>query len=377
MRTFPYIRIQQRGEIFFLTKIPVSYLQEKVDLHFRDPYFHVHGEYRIKNEEYLQTLRKRGIELETDNEEGVQRRLQFARIMDIKKYVDENVSNFFPNSVLISADTTSDDSFDDDEYLGLESNEIGHFRFSDQVRLSVIDGQHRLAGLFQAEHIDKNKFEIPVVLLLNAGLPIAAKLFSDINGKQKPVSRSHIYELYEYVDDESVSVIKKYHLICQKFYTDAKSPLYRQIKMLGLGGGSISQSFFIDMAARYVEPQLKDYSLQDSYTELFYYFRAFQKTFPEDWPVPLPYENEKQADEHAEMVLKNNRSQLLKTNGFGAIMRAFPTVFSISNGNFDKYLTQVQQLQKKVTWRRSEMGQVGGGAAMQNHIYKQINGALS
>ncbi len=377
MIRFPYIRIRQRGETFFLTKFSVSYLFDKVDLHFRDPYIHLQDErYQVKNNIYLDSIRKKGLDLETDNEEGVQRRLQLNRILDIKKYIDEDVSNYFPNSVLISADTSMIDDFDQEQYLNLEQNEIGYFEFPDEARFSVIDGQHRLAGLFQASKIDKDNFEVPVVLLLDAGLAVAAKLFSDINGKQKAVSKSLIYDLLEHVDKKEVGGIKKYHLICQKFYTDQKSPLYRQIKMLGIGSGSISQSFFIDLSLKHVEPTLSSVSTQELYNQLFYYFRSYQKTFPTDWPVPLQEMPESERDQYSDEILKVERSQLLKTNGFGAIMRAFPDIYKMSGQTFDGYMHVISKLQGKVFWKRRELQQAGGGAELQKFLYNQIVTAL-
>ncbi len=116
----------------------------------------------------------------------------------------------------------------------------------DSVKFTIIDGQHRLAGLFLADESIVDDIELAAGLLFNASVSTAAKLFSDINGKQKAVSRSLIYDLYEQMDQPEIKEFKLYHEMCQKFYTDKDSPLYRQIKMLGIGSGAISQAFFIE-----------------------------------------------------------------------------------------------------------------------------------
>ncbi|MEQ8924594.1 MAG: DGQHR domain-containing protein [Fulvivirga sp.] len=374
-KTHPYIRVKQRGEVFFLTKFTVAELKDKVDLHFRDPYMSMESlEYQEKYTDYIEKIRKKGLELSTDNEEGVQRRLQLNRINDIRNYIQNNVNNFFPNSILISANTASASDFNDDDYLNLEKNDFGEFLFPDSVRFSVIDGQHRLAGLFLAEEQYLEEFEVPVVLLLNVSLPTAAKLFSDINGKQKAVNKSLIYDLYEHVSDSDVELIRKYHTICQKFYTDPKSPLFRQIKMLGMGSGAVSQSFFIDLCSKYVEKTSYASDIQNTYEQLFYYFRSFQETFPSDWPIPKN-SNElslEELDLISREVLVDHKSQLVKTNGFGAIMRAFPKISIKADGKFENYMMFIKQLEGKISWKRAELDQKGGGTEIQRFLYERI-----
>ncbi len=374
IKKHPYIRVKQRGEVFFLTKFTVGDLKDKVDLHFRDPYLEMETpEYQEKYGEYIDKIRKKGLELATDNEEGVQRRLQLNRINDIKNYIESNVNNFFPNSILISANTAKADDFNEEKYLDIESHDFGEFFFPESVRFSVIDGQHRLAGLFLAKSESVDEFELPVVLLLNVSLPTAAKLFSDINGKQKAVNKSLIYDLYEHVSSDEVKLIKKYHSICQQFYTDPKSPLYRQIKMLGMGSGAISQSFFIDMCIRFANRTLYSDDTQEMYNQLFYYFSSFQKTFPEDWPVPVGHNHKIQfLDEHSRRVLVESKSQLVKTNGFGAIMRAFPLISERANGRYDGYLEIIKKLQNNITWKRGELDQKGGGSEIQRFLFNKI-----
>lgn len=365
----PYITIRQKGEVFFITKFKISFLRDKVNFHFRDPYLDKLHKETEDIEKYINKLEKKGIDLKRSNE-GIQRRLQLSRINAIKKFIESSEMNYFPNSILLSLDVSEMENFED-EYLKYEEQEIGHFYFPDNINFTIIDGQHRLAGMFLAEEEIVEDFEIPTILLFNTSLSTAAKLFSDINGEQKPVNKSLIYDLYENIDIASMETIKKYHTICQKFYTDPQSPLYRQIKMLGVGKGAISQAFFID----YIMATMKNTSLekmQDIYTQLFFYFKAFQRVFPNDWPVPENFSNVNELDNYADFVLKERKSQLVKTNGFGAIVKIFPIIHKRSGGSYKGYVNEISKLSSKISWIQDPSKPQGTGKKFQDYLYKEM-----
>lgn len=364
----PYIKIQQRGETFFSVKFNASFLLEHLNFHFREPYSNYEKEdIIIKNEKYIDAIRNKGIQLNS-SDEGIQRRLQIDRINSVKDFIESSSDNFLPSSITLSADISKLDDFED-QYLNYESNEIGFFDFPKNFMFSIIDGQHRLAGLSMVKKDILEQFEISAILLFNVSKSTAAKLFADINGKQKSVNKSLIYDLYSDVDLKEFNQIKKYHIICENFYTNPKSPLFRQIKMLGIGSGAISQAFFIDYVKDAVnKTELKDAHEEEIFKVLFYYFRAYQKTFPEDWPVLLEYHSLAQLDEHASKVLKDRRSQLVKTNGFGAIVRAFPHIFNTCNHNPEIFFEVIGNLKNKIEWTNLE----GSGKALQNWLLNQI-----
>ncbi|MGN6297574.1 MAG: DGQHR domain-containing protein [Ginsengibacter sp.] len=366
----PYIRIKQRSEIFYVTKFNAHYLLQHLDFNFREPYSQLQSESAIlKNEKYIEYIRKKGVALQS-SEEGIQRRLQIDRINSIKKFIESDSSNFLPNTVLLSANISDLDKFSYN-YQHYEGQDFGEFEFPDSFLFSIIDGQHRLAGLSMVESKLLNQFEIPAVLLLNVSIPTAAKLFADINGKQRAVNKSLIYDLYSNIDKPDFKEIKLFHTICENFYKSEKSPLYRQIKMLGIGGGAISQSFFIDYVRDAVKKSLiGNNEVQIIFNYLFYYFKAFQKTFPEDWPVPIQFNSVDELDSYANYVLKIRKSQLVKTNGFGAILRAFPFITQTANQNAKLYEEIISKLRGNISWTISES--VGTGKALQDLLYKQI-----
>lgn len=366
----PYIKIKQRSEIFYLTKFNASELINKLNFHFREPYAEFEKEsVVIKNEKYIEDISKKGIDIQS-NEEGIQRRLQIDRINSIRKYIESDNTNFLPNTVLISADISNHYNIEN-QVIQAEEKEFGEFEFPDNFYFNIIDGQHRLGGLSQLEKSLLSEFEIPAVILFNVSTQTAAKLFADINGKQKSVNKSLIYDLYSQIDESGYKEVRKYHDICDLLYKSPKSPLFRQIKMLGIGGGSISQAFFIDYAKEAVnKTNLKDSDTQEIFNYLYYYFKAYQINFPDDWPVPLSFSSNKELDNYAELILKRNKSQLLKTNGFGAILRAFPIIVKIAEYDFKMFESLVSKQKGKVLWSADDYQ--GTGKALQNTIYKKI-----
>lgn len=366
----PYLKIKQRGEVFFSSKFKASTLLDHIDFHFREPYEELQSEHiQIKNEKYIETIRKKGIEL-ASNDEGIQRRLQYERIKSIADFISEGESNFLPNSVLLSADISNLEDFQENYHI-YESKDFGEFELPDDFKFSIIDGQHRLAGLSLVDRTFLEEFEIPAIILFNVSKPTAAKLFADINGKQKAVNKSLIYDLYSEIDDNEFRDIKIYHTICEKLYTSIDSPLFKQIKMLGIGSGAISQAFFIDYAKDAVKKsEIRNADTQEIYNELFKYFKAYQRVFPLDWPVLENTKNIRELEEYADEVLKRRKSQLVKTNGFGAILRAFPLINKRSDGSFKSYLNLISQLEGEISWVPD--GATGTGKAFQNKIYNDI-----
>ena len=371
----PYIKLQQRSETFYVSKFNLLELLEHLNFHFREPYQSMKNNIEVvKYQKYIQQISRKGIELRS-SEEGIQRRLQIDRINDIKKFIESDNDNFLPNSVLLSADVSELEDFEDN-YLRYEDETIGYFEFPDNFMFSIIDGQHRLAGLSLVEKEVLEEFEVAAIILLNTSKPTAAKLFADINGKQKSVNKSLIYDLYSELDDKSYQEIKKYHIICESFYTAKESPLFRQIKMLGIGSGAISQAFFIDYVKEAItKTNLVKASTQEIYNHLFYYFRSYQKTFPDDWPVPVDFTKLDQLISHSNNVLKVRKSQLVKTNGFGAIVRIFPEIYENTNGNYKNYFSIVSKLGNRINWIPNET--TGTGKAFQNSLVKMISKILN
>lgn len=317
-----YLRVEQRGLPLYLTKANALQLKSMVDFHFREPYSDTT---RYISQDFVslrRSLEKNDVSFADPSEGiGVQRALKRDRVYEIKDFIENDPSAILPSTVLLAIDTSQVDT----EIPVLD--ETGIFELTASMHASIIDGQHRLAGLFLADDGVLREIEIPIVFLLNIDTPTAARLFQQINGKQQKVNKSIIFDLFDNIEmdsltDEDDRMTKEYHTICKNMYMDSSSPLFRQIKMLGIGGGAISQSFFIETCKRELK-FMNQWDIQDKYDVLYSYFQMFQRLFPEDWPVPIESENMTpyELEAHSEKVLRKRRSQLMKTNGFGAIIK--------------------------------------------------------
>lgn len=321
-----YIAVKQRSNEFYLTKVSAYDLKKVVDFHFREPY----KEYtNYRNQSFDKLMKdfdendvKVVREITTKDGDGsVQRTLNKGRVYEIKKFVTEDETAFFPNSVLLSIDMSKYEK-------EFEMHSDGTFELdSELMNVSVIDGQHRLAGIFLCDDHVLKEMEIPVIFLINISIATASILFQQINGKQRQVNKSVLFDLFDNVDsnlidNEDDKETKNYHLICQSLFFDIESPLYRQIKMLGTGTGAISQAFFIETCKKELKV-INNLDVSDRYNRIFDYLKKFQEIFPEDWPVPLdPHKcSEDKLDEHSYKILTIRKSQLAKTNGFGAIIK--------------------------------------------------------
>lgn len=370
----PCISVKQKGEIFFLAKFKAEELREYVTFHFRDPYFDLNNE-PIKVDKYIQQLERKGIDVKQDSR-GTQRRIKSGKIKKIKEYISKNEFNFFPNTVVLSVDISKYDNFEE-EYYKIIRDDVGIINIPKDTNISIIDGQHRLAGIFTSDEYIMKSIEIPAVVLFNVSVSTAARLFLDINANQSPVNKSLIYDLYGEIEDKDVQILKEYNIICQKLYKDIKSPLYRQIKMLGVGSGSISQSFFIDTVKTAIDKtDLKDKDIQEKYNHIFMYLKAFQKTFKEDWPVPDVNTTKSLSldmlDKYADNVLKNRKSQLAKTNGFGAIYQVFPKIYEKSDKDYNNYYDIIKTLKNEIDWTKVE----GTGKSAQKKLANQIESMI-
>lgn len=195
---------------------------------------------------------------------------------------------------------------------------------------SVLDGQHRISGILQSKFSDK--FELPVVIVVDATEEEKAYIFSIINSKQTRVSPSLIFDLFNVSTARSPQ--KTCHEVARSLNSDPKSPFHQRLKMLGKGGGqlaSISQGSFINSLMRLITKypdryaiggknnqnlQPEDLPFNKYYLEghddvirtiLFNLFSAVATVFPVEWSEPSKY-------------------ILSKAIGYGAILESYPMI---------------------------------------------------
>ena len=272
---------------------------------------------------------------------GVQRALSEKRVKEIAQYTEDPDATF-PTPIIVAVDSNSDYRLQGVTFEFDETKVIGE----------IIDGQHRIAGLKRSERI--SEFVLPVIFMFDLVEEEKAYVFSIINSKQTPVSKSLIYDLFFLAETRSPH--KTCHEVASLMNSDIKSPLYKRLKMLGKKeheDASLSQGSFIkylmpliskhpdddliaikrkeriqddpDLPLRYYFVKKEDESI---YKILFNVFTAVQAIFPQEWSRPNEY-------------------ILSKTIGYGAIMGALPTILreggkshDLSREFFEKWMQE-------------------------------------
>lgn len=111
---------------------------------------------------------------EADPIAGFQRRLDEARAQDIADYIDRGLGTI-PGSIVLSAQPEAHLEYS-------RPKRTLRFRSASRAFL-ILDGQHRVFGFQKA----KAKLRVPVVIYNNLSKAEEARLFMDINTKQRPV----------------------------------------------------------------------------------------------------------------------------------------------------------------------------------------------
>lgn len=125
-----------------------------------------------------------------DHDKGFQRLLNKSRAKDIAKYLDEK-KGVIPSSIILSAQSNTKILYDK------EKSNIVFPKVKDSFL--VIDGQHRLFGLFEA----KNSYNIPVIIFNNLKSSDEVSLFIDINTTQKGVPSALLLDIKQLAGRET------------------------------------------------------------------------------------------------------------------------------------------------------------------------------
>ncbi len=166
----------------------------------------------------------------------------------IRKKIDELVQYYeqcrqardlpsIPGAVIISAD----------ERLKFEPvNEgasVGTLKVPEREGiLRAIDGQHRLLALHAAlEQIGQESFTVPAIIFDQLPEDHIVQMFVTINAKHTRLNASHLVSLSGrqlYRDDNLAAA----HDVARALNDREDSPLFQQIKLLGVGKGKVAQA---------------------------------------------------------------------------------------------------------------------------------------
>ncbi len=141
---------------------------------------------------------------------GFQRVLDNKRAQDIANYVD--AGGTIPSAVVLSAQPESN-------FRSVDRSKTAAFNFGPYSFL-IIDGQHRVFGYSKA----KTAIRVPVVIYDNLSKEEEARLFIDINTKQRPVPKELLLAIRSLAKNET-DIEATLGQVFDLFHADEKSAL--------------------------------------------------------------------------------------------------------------------------------------------------------
>jgi DGQHR domain-containing protein len=162
--------------------------------------------------------------------EGFQRALDLKRAQDIAAYIDSNLGTI-PSSIVLSAQPEANLQYNrPNRTLSLDLNPRSFL---------ILDGQHRVYGFRLAE----SRIRVPVVIYNGLTRTEEARLFMDINTKQRPVPNELILDIKRMADTESNSEALMRDVF-DAFGDRPESPLFGLMSSFERKKGKISRVTF-------------------------------------------------------------------------------------------------------------------------------------
>jgi len=305
----PVIPISQKGKNFYLAKMPASFLintytvepaeynvEKEAALADTFPEYAEYIDYRLKEERKLLVSKK------------YERLEKKERVEEIAEFLNKDDFALFPNTIIVtcelinaSLDYESGMEADVFELLGRTPNTLSFLEEPEELggqmflyvpykkkSILIIDGQHRLRGLEEADPSVTDNYEILVSFIVGFSWSVVAKLFYTINYTQKAVNKSLLYHLTGEFSPE-LDEITFMHETVRALNEVSKSPFFKRIKMLGTVDYSlpvedrkkmtISQAFLID----YLRSTISKSAVNRIYPPIFLYY--YQRR--EKWRVEI------------------------------------------------------------------------------------------
>ncbi|MBF1098725.1 DGQHR domain-containing protein [Solobacterium sp.] len=213
---FKFITMDQPAGRFYIARISANVLIPISQSDTRDPY----------------------------NSTGIQRKLSMERVRSIAKYCESETA-MFPTPIILSGNSKYFKFYTDQniemEYTNIEAGLLSidceQIKY-DKKFLSIVDGQHRLAGINESGL--EERFDLLTMFVFDTSADQDAEIFSIINRNQKQVSKSLVYDLYGLTDE--ITVEKFSHEIVKALNDIDYSLLKGRIKMLGYKTDSFDES---------------------------------------------------------------------------------------------------------------------------------------
>ena len=262
------------------------------------------------------------------NDQGIQRRLDRKRVKDIALFCERSDA-MFPTPIVLSASSKYIKVNEASEKIEIDYNSI----LESKEYCGIVDGQHRLEGI--SESNSQEKFDLLVLFVFDIDVSTEAKLFSIINGNQRPISKSLIYDLARLSDMRTVEKV------CSEtvnYLNETKnSKLYHQIKMLGYKeyeDSLISQSALVTSLINLISKNVATDNLNiDQNKDLDHYSTSSEY-------ILRPYFIKQEDEKIKKLVLNYLNAWIInleefdilesligKTIGFNATFKLFPKIF--------------------------------------------------
>lgn len=326
-------------------------------------------------------FRKQGVDMLSEKrEEPYQRFLDERRSLEIANYLKES-NALLPNSIILAVNT------DLEESLILKRIEDGLVEIDlprEQSSAVILDGQHRVEAFSYLPNSVQQDFQVVVTFLIGIPFYQQAELFAVINGKQKPVNKSIIYNLLGYAPIGGEAEHKLYEgiLAVSRFCGHStrildnaeQSPWHSRIKMRGPGdSGLISQAAVVDYLMPMVQPKkytarLKTLPVLFDFFKnsdaalcsalIIVYLSAIKSAQPEQWT--------------------NTNSLLWKNTGVAIVFRLLHDEI-ILTGDAKEMMRSFQNIVarwKKIPADKLQNSPKSGGGGIQNEIYEEFRQIL-
>ncbi len=235
-----------------------------------------------------------------DKDEGYQRSLSQSRVNSISRYVD--AGNALPQSILISFDEGEPIKKANKTFLRIKNIKDAGW---------VIDGQHRLVGSQKAT-TDVN---LPVLAFVGLELQQQIQLFITINQEAKGVPASLYLDLLKNLPNRNPQEVAKERAadIATELKKDEESPFYAKIVVTTAPRkGELSLINFVRKVTPLIQPGkgiLQVYTEIEQRGIISNYYKALKNIFPKEY--------------------SRLDSIFFQTLGFGGLINALPTFFSI------------------------------------------------
>jgi DGQHR domain-containing protein len=282
-----------------------------------------------------------------DKDEGYQRVLSASRVRAIARYIESK-------QVIGPSITVTFDKAVFDEKKGLlrvpTESDAGW----------VIDGQHRLAGAANA----KDDINLPVVAFIGLDVESQIRQFVTINKEAKGVPSSLYYDLLKHIPGKKPADVAKERAadIAGILKRDEESPFFGRIVITTAPKkGELSLTNFVRKVAPLVQEgkgTFGPYTEQEQRHIISNYYNAIKNVFPKEFEMP--------------------NSIFFQTIGFGALMNALPTVFSICLAHYNGFRVQdvTKILNEIKDFEIGDLKNLGTGNAAELQAGKDIEEAL-